>query len=94
MNKNKRYWLRGGLLMVVVYIILTVGLIPFGKETNCFLCIDYWMYPSMPIVLLISSLFENHVINVLQLILFCIALYFLIGIVLGWLYGKGVNNKT
>ncbi len=92
---QKRYWLRGGIIALIIYAVVTVILVPFstlGKECSVF-CLTYWSIPSFigsiiisfPIKILTGSTFFMRGSNVF---FGAIYFYFIIGMVIGWVYGK------
>ena len=94
---NKKYWLRGGLLVVIAYIIITVILIPFGTPySGCImLCFPNWFWPTLLGSLIITIPFHIDIIAKYEFLffIFASASYFSIGMVAGWIYGKIKNRK-
>jgi hypothetical protein len=84
---QKRYWLRGGIIISVLYLVLAVAAI-FGSHPNAAAVnsinmispaqyfIPYNILGNMPLVFFIGFFF-----------------WFVIGVVLGWLYGK-IKNRN
>ena|SRR3989344_1812488 len=94
------YWVKGGLLAVTIYIIVTIILIPFGQvKSGYFKDVPYWiMYPNFVGYLLSLSLtpspkpgpFLDFMISLNNLLIFIYSaiFYFLIGALIGWIVGK------
>lgn len=97
MNK-KRYWLRGGLAIFVLYVFTTIILIPLGNPSGCsFICFPYWVMPTLYLDYLLSIplnfIFPNVHVSESMIILGPSIFYFILGSFLGWIYGK-IKNKN
>ena len=105
MNTNKRYWLRGGLiglffplfLIVIVQAVHYSGLGNFPGFANLVnQIVIFFMIIGNPIGLLIEKIFhcgsEGLACAIGSFILSGLITYMLIGIILGWLYGKFKNK--
>lgn len=103
MQNNKRYWLRGGAIVVVLYIIVSLILIPFGNDGS-FIGFDYWSYPTLLVVFGISNFIYSITsidftdrsfmfLSEYTFIVYAVIIYFIAGSILGWLYGKIRNRK-
>ncbi len=103
----KKYWLRGGLIGVVVLVLLIVVLIPFGpKDPNCqpnsqmahecgfYARRQYWTIPTFPGEVLVVGIEEitrydlTRTIYPPDFIFYSAIVYFLIGSLVGYVYGR------
>ena len=96
--KQKRYWLRGGICLGILNIILAVGSIA-TPACGDLLAILFEL-PGIPFLFLFSVITEAigwHVsVRIMEcqvLFLFGTLGYFLIGAVIGWIYGK-IKNRN
>ena len=91
--KQKRYWLRGGIVLLVLYSV--VGIISFALLEHCsstavgldgFSCLKY----SIPLVIATGPIFEilNDFLPLSIIIVFNATIWTSLGIFLGWLYSK------
>ncbi len=91
--KNAPLWLKGGIIAVILFIILTVVLIPTGGQS----ILGYWMIPSLLSFILTYFLAGkmylswDHVVP-LSLIL-SVIFYFVIGAVIGKIVSKIKSRK-
>ncbi len=95
---QKRYWLRGGIFLTIIGIIsIAVGL--YNTSNNDF--VPPWIIPAVP-GLVVLHFFGGPILNInngnyhiLQSITIIISLciYFFVGAVLGYLYGK-IKNRN
>jgi hypothetical protein len=94
-------WLKGGVLLDILYIIITLILIPFGSTPGGFTT-PYWIFPSSmgtPIIVLLSG---GSIIGGTFLykwlipltILFALIIYFLIGSIIGFIISKIKSSKN
>ena len=89
--KDWPYWLRGGLIGVLVLGIFALVLIPFGR-TSGFFKFPYWIFPFF-IVLVPTMLFSENLYKIIfypNYLFFIIPtlIYFICGAIIGWIYGK------
>ncbi len=102
-NNIRKPWLRGGIIGVLLYGIITLILIPFGSTTSCWICFPYWTMPTL-IVYPISSWLMSLLPMQFQFygggqpeIRIAAILYFILGMIIGWVYGliktKRKNNQ-
>lgn len=89
----KRYWLRGMLIFLTLYVTSTLLLIPLGQEPCDFICLPYWAFPSFIVIAIIPYLWDMVPISLFTVIPVSIILYGFIGILLGMLYGK-IKNRN
>ena len=103
--KQKRYWLRGGSLAATICIVLQIpyqSCVVDGGGWDCLI----WGLPLLPIIKIYSVFlviigyanpniigggvqFSNIEIGIVNLIG-----YFIIGVILGWFYGKIKNRPS
>ncbi|HEY4511652.1 MAG TPA: hypothetical protein VJH55_02315 [Candidatus Paceibacterota bacterium] len=94
---NKRYWLKGGILAVVINLVLfgfmygCDSFIPIAGEG--FGCGVLFGLPLLPILMFLGYLTSGNVSFSVGLIT-AFVFWFLIGAILGWLYGKIKNKKV
>jgi hypothetical protein len=100
MLNKKRYWFRGGILALLLYVVITAILIPFGDIDylcSSFLYFSEWLIPPFICIdLLYINLILIGIFGIsfrFLLIIIPIIVYFLIGTLLGWIYGKIKNRK-
>lgn len=90
---GKKYWLRGGLIALSIYVVVTLILFPFGtigKECYVF-CMPYWILPSI----FGGGIFSLFIRPGHQILIFIIPIfvYFSLGSLIGLLYEK-IKNKN
>ena len=90
--KNLPYWLRGGILGIVIFVIYRFLLILnfflcFGKDINACspVILDIIFWPFRLISVPVYDLFQS---SILLVFIFHVAF----GMVIGWLYGKIKNT--
>ena len=90
---KKRYWLRGGIGLLLLYGLLTAILYPFGTGQGEWL--PYWSIPSVIGGIPLFALFHRfgYFIDSIGSIIAPIITYFILGAILGWLYGK-IKNRN
>lgn len=99
-DKRWPYWVKGGIISVLISSLITISLLPFGEPRNCYmLCFPAWSIPmfigagilSFPIKLAtgFDILNDGKVFTIVGAILF----YFLIGSIIGFFYDK-IKNKS
>ncbi len=101
MNK-KRYWLRGGSVVLILYALSTAILYPFGiagSTAGCsVVCFPYWVMPTLIIDYILSYPLDLILPNVhvpeYMLFIGPILFYFVLGAVIGWIYGKFTNKNV
>ena len=99
--KSKQYWLKGGIILVCAYIIISLILLPFN--TTCdgavMFCPPLAIIPTIlggllwiPLTGLIDMIVGygsidniSPIIEIVILILFSIISYFIIGALIGWI---------
>ena len=94
---KKRYWLRGGIGLLLLYGLLTAILYPFGTGE----WFPYWLIPSIiggiPLSALFhwlsSGIYSGIYSEGLTGFTLPIITYFILGAILGWLYGK-IKNRN
>ena len=97
---KKIYWLRGGLIIFTLYALATIALIPFGNSGGCsFICFPYWSIPTLIPNFMLSSATDHILPNVGHVpgfVFFVIAstFYFIVGVIVGWIYGKIKNRNA
>ena len=79
---NKRYWLRGSVVSLIIGVIL----------------IAFYKIGLLPVALLFWGLqvpYPGSELNeLIILVIISVVFYFIVGAVLGWLYGKIKNRKS
>jgi hypothetical protein len=100
MQNNKRYWLRGGITLASIHLLIGVIMLfiyfssadPSGEGIMFFM---FLAVPDLPIVLLMKFLPSpgSAFAEVGYLILFGTLQWFLIGSIIGYLYGK-IKNRN
>jgi len=95
--KNWPYWVKGGVIGVLLYGFATIILIPFGAPPfQGIMSFPYWIIPTM-ITLWATYPFGGLVAEFNQTGIFifigAIIVYFLIGAIAGLIYGKIKNRK-
>ncbi|MBI2558573.1 hypothetical protein HYW20_04575 [Candidatus Woesearchaeota archaeon] len=82
--KDWPYWLKGGVIVLGIYLIATLSLLPFG-ETGGNPRFPLWLVPSLfPLFILIEILGDVQINPYIISPIF----YFLIGSLIGWIVGK------
>ncbi|MCX6720906.1 MAG: hypothetical protein NTW11_03825 [Candidatus Staskawiczbacteria bacterium] len=96
--KNWPSWLKGGIILLVTFLLITIILIPFGFiggkcNAGTFFCMNIPYY-SLPTILgvLVYKNFINFNSPAVAMLLASIN-YFLIGALIGWIIGKIKNKK-
>jgi len=92
--KDWSYWLKGGIYALFIYGILTVILIPFGiigGGCSGFLCINipYYFLPA----LLVTFFYGGFINSPATAFVIASFEYFIIGALIGWIYGKIKSKK-
>ena len=90
------YWVRGGLIGILLYALSTSILIPFGNPAGCsFICIPYWSYPSLVILspYIATGLSSPVDFGQNSLFIYATIIYFLLFGIFGWIYGKIKGRK-
>lgn len=96
---NKIYWLRGILISLAFYGVVTAVLYPFGGPTTCdFICFPYWSLPTIIPAAIIIRLLDFLPIDfdkssVALIFSSSLTVYTLVGILIGSIYGKIKNRK-
>ena len=94
MKKEKRYWLRGGLIGLVVGIVATIAIIPLTYSAEGSDQIPAWLdaffYMSMWLADFTDKLLP-YFMDGAVVVLIPIT-YFLYGAIIGWIYGKMKNR--
>lgn len=89
---QKRYWLRGGITLVVISIIIALFRYPSGIPacTGGFCdSFPYWLHTFFPgelVTIWINMGFSEAYIYLSTII--GLIIYFIVGAVIGWIYGK------
>ena len=92
--KDLNYWLKGGILSAIIFVI--VFLLAFYLDATYGGHPGLLIFPLIPLIIL-SSLFNldisltNSFIIVILLLLF---FWFIVGAIIGWMYGKIKNRNT
>ena len=89
---NKRYWLRGGIWgLIIAYIAIAIlGIIEYASMRSYYERVGYDPYP-------IKFFFQKfNPLYILENPFYLLPLLFLIivGLVIGWIYGKIKNRKS
>ncbi len=90
------YWVKGGLIFDVLVILVGLILLPFKFEWCIFTCtkVFYSLYLYFPVAYMIKSIFgdnfgfNSNLGNLLLVTTLSIVFYFVIGAIIGWIYGK------
>jgi len=100
--KNWPSWLKLGMILTGIYIILTIILLPFGI-TDCGgqgLCLWTWpsigwiiVYPLLNLVKPSEGGFSNSIIIPIMIIV-SIIFYFIFGVIISWIIGKFKKYKS
>lgn len=102
--KNWSYWLRGGLIGIITFILLFIVSIPINVKTSFPVSSFSYYFPMIPLVVL-SKIFPESIKMFLGEIavrvggawvfgvLINFMLIFLMGSLIGFLYGKIKNRK-
>ena len=87
---NKRYWLRGGAIMTLIFIIVSLLFFSFNHKIGNFL--DWAViFPLVPFAF--GALFVGGAKNIFIGFSLQYLLYLFGGFLLGWLYARN-KNKT
>ena len=103
-GKKGIYWLNGGIILVLVYLIsitliltLSGGIVPKGCEESCTL---WWGVLSFPVIALFEFLSLSVSIRDLgttamffRVVVLSSLLYFILGIIIGGIIGKIKGRK-
>ncbi|OHA24032.1 MAG: hypothetical protein A3B11_01575 [Candidatus Taylorbacteria bacterium RIFCSPLOWO2_01_FULL_44_26] len=95
--KQKRYWLRGGVIFLSIYALLQI-ISMLTELNNGSVAIIFYIINS-PTWSVLSLFVNQNTYTALHsffvIIPFSAVLYFIVGSILGWIYGKIKNrNKT
>lgn len=99
MQNNKRYWLRGGLIIGGIYSVLFIVYVLYvlsvqSEQDGIWLSMIILALSGLPTTLLLEYLdlgkfLDDSMVNaVTVLFVFCTTQWFVIGSILGWIYGK------
>jgi len=102
--KNLPYWLKGGIITTILCLIIALALVPFGDDTGGYLILPYWFIPTLigsaiictPFVWIFGPLAWDNINDFFFHFGFAVTgiiFYFLIGAIIGWIYGKIRNRK-
>lgn len=88
--KNWPYWLKGGLITILIYLLLTIFLIIIFFIFKSQISLIFFQIISLPTTL-VNNLFgiysgHNGIIN--KIFFTSIIIYFIIGFIIGLIYGK------
>ncbi len=103
---NKRYWLKGAMIAVIIHIVLSLiilsitGLNPIGNKDliglafpNVFLGVPmYWLF-GIPIAWIMNIL-GNDFFGRWSMLWWLLLYWFAVGALIGWIYGKIKNRKV
>ncbi len=89
--KQKRYWLRGGIAIAILSLIIGLFYISDGSRSDIVTAI---YSPAIIVAYMNGGLFSSNQPSIFQLLIFIILNGFIYGLVLGWLYGKIKNKVT
>ena len=91
--KNAPLWLKSGIIAAVLFIILTIVLMPTGGQS----ILAYWMIPSLPVFFLTFFLERKLSLSwdfVIKLtLLLSVIFYFVIGAIIGKIISKIKSHK-
>lgn len=95
---KKKYWLVGGIIGLVLYVLLTIILIPFGSSScgGGFFCVYYWFYPTLitlPVTYPFAGLVSKFNQSGIFILIGAVLVYFIVGAIIGWSYGK-IKNRS
>ena len=100
--KERPYWFKGGIVGIscgFIIVVLTIIMCPYisydihGLGSSSRIC-DFLWIPSFIIFILVSSLLnliglgENYILNLVVYFIFLGLLFFLTGMLIGWIVGK------
>jgi hypothetical protein len=105
MGNNKRYWLRGGVIIGGIYLIILTAYIIFVLSSNidpadksfAFILV---VMSGIPLTLILekisflNKLLDHSLLSTVVIVCFVsIFQWFIIGSFFGWIYGKIVNRN-
>jgi hypothetical protein len=88
-DKKKRYWLRGGIIGLIIGLFLIINPFPFIRFLGIFSELVYY----------ISFGFVYNLMNINQeeylfyILIFHFIVFFIYGVIIGGIYGKIKNRK-
>jgi hypothetical protein len=94
---QKRYWLKGGIIVLLIATLLFVclrllgGLFPFLKMVGFSLMLPGALLGGF-LNGIVAPNYDLSTISVMPYLFFCIV-YFVFGAIIGWLYGK-IKNRS
>jgi hypothetical protein len=95
---SKPIWLKGGIIALLVYIGLTIALMPFGQPYDSWT--PYWLLPSLvlltPLTWISNNLPGADLISVLVIptsLILSIFTYFITGAIIGLIISKIKSKK-
>lgn len=94
---QKRYWLQGGLLALLLFGLLILILYYFGDPKECdFICFPYWALPLVYIGVIFNNILDFFSISENSLysyFAFGVIFNFSLGAIAGFIYGKFKKTK-